>query len=82
MNGAIAIPKNINSLTIILYNSENNIHDIKPFCCPLFCHSSVVKYSLFHLSYSMEAVMRLEFQILLIFPPITLLARSAPAIVL
>jgi len=27
---------------MILYNSENNIRDIRPFCRPLFCHSSVV----------------------------------------
>jgi len=28
-------------------NLENNIRDIRPFCRPLFCHSSVVKYSSF-----------------------------------
>jgi len=27
------------------YNSENNIRDINPFCRPLFCNSSVVKYT-------------------------------------
>jgi len=31
--------------TMILYNSENSIRDIRPFCRPLFCHSSVVKYT-------------------------------------
>jgi len=28
-------------------NSENDIRDIRPFCRPLFCHSSVVKYTPF-----------------------------------
>ena len=31
---------------MILYNSEGSICDIRPFCHPLFCHSSVVKSSL------------------------------------
>jgi len=30
---------------MILYNSENSIRDIGPFCRPLFCHSSVVKHT-------------------------------------
>jgi len=30
---------------MILYKSENNIRDIKPFCRPLFCHSSGVEYT-------------------------------------
>jgi len=30
---------------MILYNSENSMRGIKPFHRPLFCHSSVVKYS-------------------------------------
>jgi len=29
--------------TIIVYNSENSIRNTRPFCRPLFCHSSVVK---------------------------------------
>jgi len=29
--------------TMILYNSENSICDIRLFCHPLFCHSNVVK---------------------------------------
>jgi len=41
---------------MILCISENSIHDIKPFCRPLFCHSSVVKYSILYLSYSNERV--------------------------
>jgi len=38
-------PKKVTLFTIILYNSENSIHDTRPFCRPLFCHSSVVKYT-------------------------------------
>jgi len=33
-------------LYMILCNSENSMHDIMPFCRPLFCHSSVVKYTI------------------------------------
>ena len=33
--------------TVILYKSENNIHDIRPFCSPLLCHSSVVEHTTF-----------------------------------
>ena len=29
----------------MFYNSESNIHDIRPFCRQLFCHCSVVKYT-------------------------------------
>jgi len=47
-------------------NSENSMRDMKPYPCPLFCHSSVVKhFSSNHLSYSSEAVMWLDWQILL-----------------
>jgi len=44
--GAIAPlkPKKATSFTMILYNSENSIRDIRPFCRPFFCHSSVVMY--------------------------------------
>jgi len=38
-------PTKITSFTILFYNSENSICDIRPFCRPLFCHSSVVKYT-------------------------------------
>jgi len=38
--------------TMILNNSEKSIRDIRSFCLPLFCHSSVVKYRILHLSYS------------------------------
>ena len=31
--------------TRILYNSENNIRDKRPFCRRLFCHRSVVKHT-------------------------------------
>jgi len=45
--GAIAPlkPTEATSFTIILYNSENSTRDIRPFCLPSFCHSSVVKYT-------------------------------------
>ena len=33
-------------VTMIFYISENNIRHIRPFCRPLLCHSSVVKYTL------------------------------------
>jgi len=35
----------IHHVTMIFCNSENNIHDIKPFCHLLFCHSSIMKYT-------------------------------------
>ena len=45
--GAIAHLKlsKVTSLTVILYNSEQSIRDTRPFCSPLFCHRSVVKYT-------------------------------------
>ena len=36
-------PKKVILFIMILYNSENNIRDIRPFCRPLLCHSHVVK---------------------------------------
>jgi len=41
--GAIALlkPTKVALFTMIVYNSENNVHDYRPFCRPLFCHSSV-----------------------------------------
>jgi len=38
-------PKNVTLFTMFFYNSENSIRDIRLFCRPLFCHSSVVKYT-------------------------------------
>jgi len=45
--GAIAPSKTykVTLFTMILYNLDNSIRDIRPFCHPLFCHGSVVKYS-------------------------------------
>jgi len=45
--GAIAPlkPTKVTFFTMILFNSENNIRDVRPFCRPLFCHSRVVKYT-------------------------------------
>jgi len=41
-----------------------------------------MKYSILHLSYSSEPVMRRDYQILLKSPPITLLAGSVPELAL
>jgi len=71
-------PKKVTLITTVLYNPENNIRDIRSFCRPLLCHSSVVKYTVLHLSYSSEHVVSLDYQILLKSPPLTLLAGSAP----
>jgi len=30
---------------MIVYNSENSIRNTMPFCRPLFCHRSLVKYT-------------------------------------
>ena len=38
-------PTKVTLLTVIMYNSENNIRDIRLFCRPLFCHSRAVKYN-------------------------------------
>ena len=45
--GAIAPlkPKKATFFSMILYKSEKSIRDIRTFCRPLFCHSSVVKYA-------------------------------------
>jgi len=45
--GAIAPlkPTKVTLFTMILYNSENSICNIRPFCRLLFCHSNVVKYT-------------------------------------
>jgi len=38
-------PTKVILLAMIVYNSENSIRDLRPFCHPLFCRSSVVKYT-------------------------------------
>jgi len=38
-------PTKVTLFTMILYNTENSIRDIRPFCRPLFCHSSVAKHT-------------------------------------
>ena len=45
--GTIASPKTyeLALFTMIVYNSENSIHNTRPFCHPLICHRSVVKYT-------------------------------------
>ena len=52
---------------MIFYNSENSMPDIRSFCRPLFCHSSVVKYK----SSLLQKRSRYEtdYQILLKSPP-------------
>jgi len=35
--------KKVTLLTIMLYNSENNVRNTWLFCRPLFCHCSAVK---------------------------------------
>jgi len=42
--GSISSPKTCETIFFAM-NLENTIHDISPFCRPLFCHSSVVKYT-------------------------------------
>jgi len=44
--------------TVILYKSENNIRDIRPFCSPLLCHSSVVKWGLRISRYSIPKILK------------------------
>ena len=36
--------------TMVLYNSEKIIRDIRPFFCPFLCHSGVLKCCTLHLS--------------------------------
>jgi len=57
-----------NFFTAILHNSENNIRLKRPFCQPIFCHSSVVKYTLTLLQ--SKPVMRFDCQILLKSSPL------------
>ena len=48
---------------MILYNSENNIRDVRLFVVRcLNCFVTAVLQSILHLSYSSEAVMRLDCQ--------------------
>jgi len=35
-------PTKVALLSMILYNSENSIRDVRLFCRPLYCHSSIV----------------------------------------
>jgi len=39
-------PAKATLFTMILYNSQNSIRDVRSFGLPLFCQSSVVKNSL------------------------------------
>jgi len=51
-------PTKVTLFTIILYNSENNIRDIRPSCRLFFV--TTVLWRILHLSYSSEAVMTHE----------------------
>jgi len=42
---AVAPPKTYESNLIHHDLVQNSIHNLKPFCCPIFCHSSVVMYT-------------------------------------
>jgi len=60
-------PTKVTLFTMILYNSESSIRNIRPFYRPLFLHSSVEKYTSSFCS--SQTVMRLDYQILLKSPP-------------
>jgi len=60
-------PTKVTLYATILHNSENSIRDIRSFCRPMFCHSSIVKYT--YLSCRSKPVMILDHNILLILPP-------------
>jgi len=62
---------------MIFYHSENNIHDVRPFCRLLFRCSSVVKFA----SSLLQQRSRYDTWLPNIseIPPLTLLAGSAPA---
>jgi len=62
-------PTKVNFFTMILHNLENSICDLRPFC--FHCFVTAVLWSILHLSYSSEPVMRINCQIL------NLLAGSA-----
>jgi len=78
--GAIARLKStkVTSFTIIFNNSENSIRDERLFCHPLYCHSSVVEYTSSHLSCINEPAFRLDYQILLKSPQLSLAGWIRP----
>jgi len=53
--------------TMIFYNSENSIRDVRPFV--VHCCVTAVLRRILHHSYSSESVMRLAYPILLKSPP-------------
>jgi len=58
--GGATVPLKLTKVTLftmILYNSENSIRDVRSFWGQLFCHSGVVKYTS-----SLSHVMRLDCQ--------------------
>ena len=70
-------PAKVTLFTMILYNSENGIRDIRPFSIPFICHSSVVKYISFLLQQRSRQETRLANNAEI--GPLNLLAGSAPA---
>ena len=62
-----------------LYNLENRIRDARPSLA-IHCFVTAVLWSILHLSYTSESIVGLGYQILMKFPPPTLLAGSALAL--
>ena len=52
-------PTKVTLFTITLYDSENSIRDIRPFS--IHCFVTTVLWSILHLSYSSELIMRLVY---------------------
>ena len=71
-------PAKVTLFTMILYNTEKSIRDIRSFCLALFCQSSFSKNTLSLLQYLIEPVMRPDCQLLLISLLLPLLAGSVP----
>jgi len=65
-------PTRVTLFTMILYKSEKSIRDKRPFCHPLLCRSSAVKYTFTSLTV-VNPRMRLDYQKSLKSPPLNLL---------
>ena len=71
-------PTKETSFTKILYHSENNIRDIRPFC-RLFLSQKCCEVYFISLTVYSEPVVRLDYVIFLKSSSLTLVAGSAPA---
>ena len=60
-------PTKATSFTMILYNSENSIRDVRPVCRPFFV--TAVLWGILHLPYSSKRILSLDCRILLNSPP-------------